>query len=78
MLRSDRLPQLPVLLGVADIVTPEGTEVFEGVFEDVFEAERVVAPDLEGVFGAEPGRPVVFRFEAEEEPTDEAALDVEG
>ena len=81
MFRPDQLPQLPLLPGVVDIVTPEGTGVFEGVFE----AERVVAPEeevdapsLEGVFGAEPGRPVVFEFEAEEEPSDEAVLDVEG
>ena len=74
----DRLPRLPALPGVVDIVTPEGTGVFEGIFEDVFEAEQAVAPDLEGVFGVEPGRPVVFRFEVEEEPTDKAAFDVEG
>ena len=70
----DRLPRLPVLPGVVDIVMPEGAGVFEGVFE----AEQAVAPDLEGVFGVEPGRPVVFRCEAEEEPTDEAVLDMEG
>ena len=77
----DRLPRLPLLPGVVDIVIPEGAGVFEGVFE----AERVVAPEeevdvpsLEGVFGVEPGRPVVFKFEAEEEPSDEAVLDVEG
>ena len=81
LFRPDRLPRLPLLPGVVDIVASEGAGVFEGVFE----AERAVAPveevdvrSLEGVFRVEPGRPVIFKFEAEEEPSDEAALDVEG
>ena len=54
-----------------------------GVFKDVFAAARVVAPaeevntpSFEGVFGVVQGRPVVFKFAAEEEPTDEAEVDV--
>ena len=43
LFRPDRLPRLPLLPGVVDIVIPEGAGVFEGVFE----AEQVVAPEEE-------------------------------
>ena len=86
LLRSDRLPRLPLLPGVADIKMLGGTGVFEGVFaaarvaapaEEV-EASKFDTPSFEGVFGVAPGRPVVFKFAAAEEPTDEAEVDEAG
>ena len=74
LLRPDRLPQLPLLLGVVDIKMLGGTPSFEGVFavagdpEDKVEVNEFSTPSFEG---AAAGRPVVFKFTVEEDPMDE-------
>ena len=86
LLLSDRLPQLLLLPGVVDIEMLGGTLSFKGVFgaagagapaEEV-EASKFDTPSFEGVFGVAPGRPVVFKFAAAEEPTDEAEVNEAG